>query len=99
MNTEISVLQPSLLIAIEESVVSMLKSKYKITDFSEMPCLCGITIEEKQYPLLVINKSKTEEQQENLDRFLSEKFDEIRTILAEPRNLPPLKPRVIRIEE
>jgi hypothetical protein len=99
LNTEISVLQPSLLIAIEESVVSMLKSKYKITDFSEMPCLCGITIEEKQYPLLVINKSKTKEQQENLDRFLSEKFDEIRTILAEPRNLPPLKPRVIRIEE
>lgn len=99
LNTEISVLQPSLLIAIDETVVSMLKSKYEITDFSEPPCLCSITIEEKQYPLLVINNSKTKEKREILDRFLSEKYDEIRAILAQPRNLPPLKPRVIRIEE
>ena len=99
LNTEISMLQPSLLMAIEETVLNMLKTKYEITDFSEIPCLCNITIEGKQYPLLAISKAKTEEKQKDLDRFLSEKFDEIKALLAQPRNLPPPKPRVIRIEE
>jgi len=30
---------------------------------------------------------------------LTEKSDEIKTILAQPRNISPPKPRVIRIEE
>ncbi len=99
LNIEISVLLPSLIIAIDESVLSMLKSKYEITDFSEIPCLCSITIEERQYPLLTVSKPNTEEEQEKLDRFLSKNLDKIRAILAQPRNLPPLEPRVIRIEE
>ena len=99
LNIEISILQPLFLIAIDDTVIDMLKTKYEITGFSEMPCLCNITIENKQYPLLAVNKTETKEKQAILNEFLSAKSDEIKAILAQPRNLPPLKPRVIRIEE
>ena len=99
LNTEISHLHPSLLIAVDEAVISMLKTKYEVADFSKMPCLCRITIEGKPYPLLVVHNAKTKEEQEILDSFLTEKSGEIKAILAQPRNLPPMKPRVIRIEE
>lgn len=99
LNTELSFLQPLLLIAIDETVINMLKTKYEITDYSEMPCLCSITIESNQYPLLAVSKTKTEEQQVILNKFLSDKANEIKAILTQSRNLPPLKPRVIRIEE
>ena len=98
-NIEISVLQPLLLIAIEETVINLLKTKYEIANFSETPCLCHITINEKSYPLLVINNAKTDDEQAALSKFLSEKSDEIKTILSQPRNLPPPKPRVIQIEK
>jgi len=99
LNTEISVFQPLLLIAIEDTVVSLLKTKYEISGYYETPCLCNITIENKQYPLLVINHVKTKKEQAILSKYLSEKSDEINVILAQPRNLPPSKPRVIRIED
>ena len=98
-NLEISVLHPSLLIAIDDTVIKLLKTKYEISGFSEIPCLCSIAIENKQYPLLVVNNVKTDEDQAILKKYLSEKSDEINVILAQPRNLPPPKPRVIRIEE
>ena len=99
LNTEISILQPSLLIAIDETVMNMLITQYEITDFSEMPCICNINIGKKKYPLLAIYKTNTDDQQTILDEFLSKKADEIKKILDQPRNLPPLKPRVIQIEE
>ena len=81
------------------ATVKLLKTKYEITGFSEMPCLCSIIIEGKQFPFLVVNNPKTKEEQAILAKYLSGKSDEIKTILAQPRNIPPPKPRVIRIEE
>jgi len=98
LNIELSVLQPLLLIAIEDTVINLFKTKFEIIGFLETPCLCCIDIEGKQYPLLVVNNSKTKEEHEVLTKFLTEKSDEIKTILAQPRNLPPPKPRVIKIE-
>jgi hypothetical protein len=99
LNIEISVLHPSLLITIDDTVIKLLKTKYEITGFSETPCLCSIAIEDKQYPLLAVKNVKTDEEQAILTKYLTDKSDEISAILAQPRNLPPPKPRVIRIEE
>jgi len=88
-----------LLIAIDDTVIKLLKTKYEISGFSEKPCLCSIAIENKQYPLLVVNNVKIDEEQALLTKYLFETSGEINVILAQPRNLPSPKPRVIRIEE
>ena len=95
-NMEVAVLQPLLMIAIGEKVIKLLKTQYEITGFSKAPCLCSITIEGKQYSLLAVNDSL---QKELLTNYLTGKSDEIKVILSQPRNLPPPKPRVIKIEE
>ena len=98
-NTEVSVLQPVLLIAIDDTVINLLKTKYEVTGFSGASCICGITIENKQYPLLAVNNAKTKKEQTILTKYLSGISEEIKVILAKPRNLPPPKPRVIQIED
>jgi hypothetical protein len=99
LSVEISFLHPALLIAIDENVVELLKTQYEITGFSAAPCMCNIVINGHQYPLLVLNNANSEEELATLASYLSGKSDEIQTILAQPRNLPPPKPRVILIDE
>ena len=92
---EISALQPLLLIGIGAFVTELLKTKYEISGFTKYPCLCNITITEKQYPLLLINNADNEEEQLFLQNFISEKSIEKKNILTRPRNIPSPKPRVI----
>ena len=99
LSTEISVLRPLLLIAINNTTIDLLKTKYEIRDYSETPCLCSINVEGKQYSMLVINNVKTKKEQASLEKYLSTKSDEIKNIMSQPRNLSPPKQRVIRIEE
>lgn len=96
---EIETLQPLLLIAIEENVKNLIERHYQIENFVETPCLCSVTIKDKTYPLLVVNKIETKKDKEKLVNYLRVIAEDIKTILEKERNLPPPKQRVIKIEE
>lgn len=97
---EISTLQPLLLIAIEENVTDLLQRHYQIDNLTAIPCLCTIKIEEKSYPLLVVNNIHTADEKEELMNFLCQTADEIKVILAQQRkDISTPKPRIVRLGE
>jgi hypothetical protein len=96
---EIDTLQPLLLITLEEGAKNLIHQCYQISNLAEAPCLCSVSIKGKTYPLLVVNDMKTAEDNEKLMRYLKTVSGEINTILGKQRDLPALKPRVIRIDE
>jgi hypothetical protein len=91
LNNECAVLQPLLMISIEESVLKLLGKQYVIEGFSQIPCLCRIRIEDKNIPLLCINNVTSENDVIKLKKFLSSVADEVKAILSQPRNLPQIK--------
>ncbi|MDR1737407.1 MAG: hypothetical protein LBR66_01115 [Candidatus Symbiothrix sp.] len=98
LETELSVLQPLLLIAYTETVVNLLKTQYAISDYTGMPCLCKITIQDTEYSLLVVNNEKTADKKTAITNWLSSIKSRIDAILAQPRTLPEPLPRTIKNE-
>ena len=99
LETELSVLQPLLLIAIEKTVVNMLKMHYQTDGFSAAPCLCRVSIDGKTYPLLALPQAKTKAEIADLSSRLSTLSEEVKTILSQPRAALETRPRSVKPEK
>ncbi|MDR2423677.1 MAG: hypothetical protein LBD59_02995, partial [Prevotellaceae bacterium] len=99
IETELSVLQPLLLIAFEETVVDLLKIHYQIDGFSGTPCLCQVSIDGKIYPLLALPQAISQEEIADLSFKLSNLANEVKTILSQQREMLETKPRTVRFSQ